>query len=384
MKLTTKNKIKNILVGILWAATGCAAVVLLVAAVKKKDATRCKGIEVNISGVSTNFFIDKQDVLKVIGTYTGTKPVGKPIDAFNLAAMESALKKDVWIQEAELFFDNNDKLRVEVEEREPVARVFTTGGGTFYIDKDITMLPLSEKFSARLPVFTGFPTDTKVLSKADSSLLRDIRNISMKLYSDSFLMAMIDQVDITTQRVFEMVPKIGGQVIVFGNATDLDAKFNKLLQFYKKVIMKTGWNRYSIINLQYKNQVVAKIRGKDDVSADSLRTRQMMEIIAANAVRYAEDTISRFKQDDKKDNDISIIQQSFQRDEPGDAGYEETPAQPVAKPQTKPVTAAPVKPAPKPVQKPAAEKKKTVMEKKKPVFKQQQKPKATMPSANEY
>ena len=383
MDVKTKNKIRNILVGIWWAATGCAAVVLLVAAVKKKDAKLCKGIEVNISGVSTNFFIDKQDVLKVISSFTGTKPIGKPMDAFNLAAMESALKKDVWIQEAELFFDNNDKLRVEVEEREPVARVFTTGGGTFYIDSSNMMLPLSEKFSARLPVFTGFPTDTKVLSKADSSLLRDIRNISMKLQSDSFLMAMIDQVDITVQRNFEMVPKIGGQVIIFGNASDLDAKFNKLLQFYKKVIMKTGWNRYSIINLQYKNQVVAKIRGKDDVSADSLRTRQMMEIIAANAAKYAEDTITRFKQDDKKNNDISMIQQSIQRDEPGDEGNDETPAQPVAVPQAKPVTAAPVKLAPKPVQKPAAVKKKAVTEKKKPVIKQQ-KPKATMPSANEY
>lgn len=383
MDVKTKNKIRNILVGIWWAATGCAAVVLLVAAVKKKDAKLCKGIEVNISGVSTNFFIDKQDVLKVISSFTGTKPIGKPMDAFNLAAMESALKKDVWIQEAELFFDNNDKLRVEVEEREPVARVFTTGGGTFYIDSSNMMLPLSEKFSARLPVFTGFPTDTKVLSKADSSLLRDIRNISMKLQSDSFLMAMIDQVDITVQRNFEMVPKIGGQVIIFGNASDLDAKFNKLLQFYKKVIMKTGWNRYSIINLQYKNQVVAKIRGKDDVSADSLRTRQMMEIIAANAAKYAEDTITRFKQDDKKNNDISMIQQSIQRDEPGDEGNDETPAQPVAVPQAKPVTAAPVKLATKPVQKPAAVKKKAVTEKKKPVIKQQ-KPKATMPSVNEY
>ena len=384
MNLITKNKIKNIVAGILWAATGCAAVVLLVAAVKKKDAKLCKGIEVNISGVSTNFFIDKQDVLKVIGSFTGTKPIGKPIDAFNLAAMESALKKDVWIQQAELFFDNNDKLRVEVEEREPVARVFTTGGGTFYIDSSNMMLPLSEKFSARLPVFTGFPTDTKVLSKADSSLLRDIRNISMKLQSDSFLMAMIDQVDITAQRNFEMVPKIGGQVIIFGNASELEAKFKKLQQFYKKVIMKTGWNRYSIINLQYKNQVVAKIRGKDDVSADSLRTRQMMEIIAANAAKYAEDTITRFKQDDKKNNDISMIQQSIQRDETGDEGNDEAPAQPVALPQAKPVTAAPVKMATKPIQKPAVTKKKPDTGKKKPVIKQQQKPKATMPSANEY
>ncbi|MBK6829168.1 MAG: hypothetical protein IPG86_20995 [Chitinophagaceae bacterium] len=75
--------------------------------------------------------------------------------------------------------------------------------------------------------------------------------------------------------------------------------------------MKMGWSRYSIINLQYKNQVVAKIRGADDVSADSLRTRQMMEIIAANAAKYAEDSTLNFKQDDRKNNDSSMIQHLY-------------------------------------------------------------------------
>jgi cell division protein FtsQ len=394
MQQVKRYSIKNILLTALWIAIGSAAVMLLVAAVKKKDEKLCRGIEINISGVSTNFFIDKNDVLKIIAAHTGSTTVGKPIEAFNLAAMEKALKKDVWIQEAELFFDNNEILQVAVEEREPVARIFTSGGNTFYIDSSNTMLPLSEKFSARLPVFTSFPSETKVLSKADSNLLNDIKKMSIRIQSDSFLMAMIDQVDITAQRNFELIPKLGGQVIVFGNATDLDGKFDKLLQFYKKVIMKMGWSRYSIINLQYKNQVVAKIRGADDVSADSLRTRQMMEIIAANAAKYAEDSTLNFKQDDRKNNDSSMIQQSIQRDEPGDNDggdvlpvqkpLQQAVTQPVVKPVVKPAVSAPVKPVVKTAAKPVQAKKPAVIIKKKPVEKQTQKPKAAMPVKNEY
>ena len=256
------------------------------------------------------------------------------------------------------------------------------------------MLPLSEKFSARLPVFTSFPSETKVLSKADSNLLNDIKKISIRIQSDSFLMAMIDQVDITAQRNFELIPKLGGQVIVFGNATDLDGKFDKLLQFYKKVIMKMGWSRYSIINLQYKNQVVAKIRGADDVSADSLRTRQMMEIIAANAAKYAEDSTLNFKQDDRKNNDSRMIQQSIQRDEPGDneggdvlpvqKPVQQAVTQPVAKPVVKPAVLAPVKPVVKTADKPVQAKKPAIINKKKPVEKKTQKLKAAMPVKNEY
>ncbi len=107
MQQVKRYSIKNILLTALWIAIGSAAVMLLVAAVKKKDEKLCRGIEINISGVSTNFFIDKNDVLKIIAAHTGSTTVGKPIEAFNLAAMEKALKKDVWIQE--LIKDTKEK-----------------------------------------------------------------------------------------------------------------------------------------------------------------------------------------------------------------------------------------------------------------------------------
>jgi|GEM_PF-6395206 len=40
------------------------------------------------------------------------------------------------------------------------------------------ILPLSEKFSARLPVFTGYPKSDAIQSTADSSLLRSVLLIS--------------------------------------------------------------------------------------------------------------------------------------------------------------------------------------------------------------
>lgn len=385
MENKKRYSIRNILLTTLWVVIGAGTVVFLVAAMQKKDTKQCKGIEINISGASNNFFIDKSDVQKIIAMYAGTNAIGRPIEHFNLVAMETALKKDVWIKNAELFFDNNEILQVSAEEREPVARIFTSGGSTFYIDSSNLMLPLSEKLSARVPVFTGFPSEAKILSKADSNLLNDIKNISIQIQQDSFLMAMIDQVDITAQRNFEMIPKLGNQVIVFGDGSDAANKFKKLQLFYKKVMMKMGWNRYSIINLQYKNQVVAKIKGKDDVSADSLRTKQMMEIIAVNAAKYADDSIHTVMQEDKKNNDSSMVQQSMQRDELGEISNtnEEPKPQgklmvPVEKPMLKPVA----KPVAKPVQKPAVKPatiKKPFITKPRPA---NAKPKILMPKKN--
>ncbi len=376
-----------------WVALGGATVFLLAAGIKNKEAHRCKGVEINIHGVSNNFFVDKKDILNAVTAMEKTNPVGKAIGTFNLKQLELQLEKDVWIKSAQLFFDNNEMLQVTVQEREPVARVFTTTGTTFYIDNELEMLPLSEKFSARLPVFTNFPSDKKVLSKADSSLLIDIKNISLAVQKDSFSMAMIDQVDITPQRSFEMVPKIGNQLIVFGDATDVDIKLSKLKMFYKEIMVKAGWNSYSVINVAYKNQVVAKRKGAEDVSADSLRTLQIMQMIAERAQSEANDSLQTIQVDNERNTvDSTMIQQSIQRDdqeEPG-AAANETPV-PATKPSGSPllINAKPVthstlravkkgtKPTVKPAQKPAVQKPAVIK-------KDLKQPKAVLGKKNEY
>ncbi len=372
----------------LWIALGGATIFLLASGIKSKGEHSCKGVEINIHGVSNNFFVDKKDILNSITASEAANPIGKATGSFNLKKLEAELQKNVWVKSAQLFFDNNEVLKVMVQEREPIARVFATSGTTFYIDNELTILPLSDKFSARLPVFTGFPSDKKVLSKGDSNLLGDVKTISLALQKDSFSMAMIEQVEITPQRMFEMIPKIGNQLIVFGDATDVKAKLEKLKLFYKEIMVKAGWNNYSVINVQYKNQVVAKRKGAEDFTADSLRTLQMMQLIAARTQQLANDSLQQIIQLDNNRNtvDSTMIQQSIQRDDNNEsAGVAGTAnavippqvavpvpgnAKPVAtKPEAKPV----VKPIIKPVQKPAA-----VM--KKPV----QKPKAAMPKQNDY
>ncbi len=300
----------------LWLLVGSACIMLLVSGVHSKDVKRCKGVEIDISGVSNNYFIDRNDVYAIIKNYGGDSTAKKTLASIDLRKIEIALEKDLWIKNAELFFDNNDYLKVFVEEREPVARVFTVSGNTFYIDSSCMMLPLSDKFSARLPIFTGFVSDVKILSKADSSLLNDVKNISLKISCDSFLMAMVDQVDITPAGNFEMIPKIGTQTIIFGDGTDIDAKFSKLKLFYQDVITKSGWNKYKSINLQFKNQVVAVIRGNEDIIADSLKAIAFLKYSEDDAARMSVDSSQKFLPDTYKNNaDSAMLRGSVQHDD---------------------------------------------------------------------
>jgi hypothetical protein len=138
---------------------------------------------------------------------------------------------------------DNEVLKVSIEEREPIARLFSTSGTSFYIDSMLFKLPLSDTYSAKVPVFTGFPSDKTILSELDSIILKQVKRLSMAIQKDSFHTAMIEQIDITPQLTFEFIPKIGNQLIQFGTATDIDAKLYKLKLFYKKVIAIESWNK---------------------------------------------------------------------------------------------------------------------------------------------
>jgi cell division protein FtsQ len=286
-----------------WIILISGTVVLLVAAITKRNNESCVSLDININGVQNNFFIAKKDVISILEKTNGGKLEKKPLHSINLSLMEAALQESKWIKNAELFFDNNNILVVKITEREPIARIFTASGSSFYMDSSLTRLPLSDKFSPRLPVFTDFPTDAILLSKEDSNLIKDIKALSEFINDNPFWMAQIDQIDITPERTFDLIPKLGDQVIHFGTGENHLEKFNNLLCFYKQVLTKIGWTHYSSISVQFKGQVVAVRRGSNEIKMDSLRSVEIMKSIIADAQKRTNDTANiQLKQSDDDDN----------------------------------------------------------------------------------
>lgn len=266
---------KKIVFGILWLLAGIGTIVLLGAAMQKKNNKPCAEIKIEIRGAAKHMFIDEKDVREILST-TGAI-TGNPIAALNLRAMESTVEKNPWVQNAEMFLDNNQVLEVRIDERQPVARVFTLDGSSFYLDSNSLRLPLSEKLSARVPVFTGFPSDKPVLSGPDSVLLHNVVKLGKYILADSFWMAQVAQVDITPQSNFEMVPVVGDHIVALGNADDIDKKFHRLYTFYQKAWLQNGINTYEKLDVQYDKQVVAIKKGAGKAWIDSARARDAMK-----------------------------------------------------------------------------------------------------------
>ncbi len=254
--MSWKSKIWKITLLSFWCLAGAGMIALLVAAVSRKNNEVCKGYEIRIHGASEQLFLEKSDIIEMLAANTSIQ--GEPVADLDLRKMEERLEHHAWIKSAQLFVDNNSILRINVEEREPIARVFTLGGNSFYIDSACEQLPLTEKIAVRLPVFTGFPSERLRLNKADKQLMQQVRDISVFINKDLFWSAQVAQVDITPQRNFEMVPEIGNHIIEFGDGNNVEDKFNRLMVFYKQVMSKAGLNIYERVNVEFARQVVGK------------------------------------------------------------------------------------------------------------------------------
>jgi len=246
---------------------------LLIAAIGKKNREDCADYTIAIKNSEENLFIDANDIRKLMKAGAGSEIKGKKISEINLKKLEQLLRENVWVRKAEMWFDNRNVLHVEVYEREPIARIFTAAGNTFYIDSTEKKLPLSDKLSARVPVFTGF-IDKKVYSAKDSLLLTDVKNMATYISNHPFWKSQVAQIDITPERTFELSPVIGNHLVKLGSGQDIEKKFNRLMIFYKQVLAQKGFDAYSTIDVQYNGQVVGTKRGSDKNKVDTVMLKR--------------------------------------------------------------------------------------------------------------
>jgi cell division protein FtsQ len=287
--VNAKTTIRKFLFVSLWLIIGAGMLTLLIAAIGKQHREQCRDYLINIRGAEKNFFMDTKDIRQLLMSATGGPIKGQPISAFKLHQLEQLLEDNIWIKDAELYFTNRDVLHVNITEQEPIARIFTTGGNSFYIDSLGRRMPLSDKLSARVPVFTGFP-EKKTLTKKDSLLLQDVKTTASFIINDSFWMAQVAQIDITPERNFEMIPVVGDHIVRLGNAEDMDQKFHRLFVFYLQVLSKTGFNKYKVLDVQYAGQVVAS-KQTGNTKVDSVQLKKNVDKLLKQAQESEEDAM---------------------------------------------------------------------------------------------
>jgi len=223
--------------------------------------------QVEISGDSSVHFISEDEVLQML-TDKGIPHKNVEKGDINLLDAEAVLKQHPAILSADVYFTVDDHFRIDIHQREPVLRIIDVLGESYYIDGEGNFMPLIERYTARVPVATGYITDrfhhlnTNIASimKNDSlagiAITDDLYQVVMAINKDTFLNAQIDQIYVRADRDIELIPRLGPQSILIGDATGLDDKLERLHLFFTKGLPQAGWNAYGTVNLKFNNQII--------------------------------------------------------------------------------------------------------------------------------
>lgn len=265
MKLSTKK----ILIIVLWIIGLSGLVASLAFASKKEKTIISENMSVTVSNTEDNSFIDEEDV-KAFFKDRKDSILNTQLKNINVTNLEKALNSHPVIENADVAVEINGDVTIDVTQRKPLVRVLNAFGESYYIDDKSKLMPLNDNYTARVIIATGNITETyaqryqfsanqiarnELFSKV--SMLDDIYNISNYIAKDSVLTSLIHQINVTNDYELELYPSIGNHKIIFGKAINIDEKFNRLKKFYTEGLNKTdGWNKYSTINIKYKNQVV--------------------------------------------------------------------------------------------------------------------------------
>lgn len=190
-------------------------------------------------------FVTRETVNKLLIQSTDSV-TGAIKENLALNTMESRVNAHPIIKNADVYVTVSGQLGVTVKQRKPIARL--NGETSFYLDQTGEEMPLSDNFSAHVPLVSG-------VGKKEMS---EIFELATFLKADPFLTEHV--VGISRRRAgdYVLTARMLDYKIVLGAVDRLEAKFNNYKAFYQKAVKDKTLDNYKAINLKYKNQVVCE------------------------------------------------------------------------------------------------------------------------------
>ena len=243
----------------------------------------CYNVQVKIKGDPEAMFVSEEEIMEKYQTFCVEESNEQDLD---IKEIEKSINAIPAVYKSDIYKNVNGSVQIEVELKTVIGRVINKSGNSYYIDSHGTMMPVVEGRPARVCIITGEIAETYNAtpyyleddSLAAKSVIDDIYRMLNFIHKDKFWEAQIEQIYVTADKKFILVPKVGMHEIMFGEAQHIEGKFKKLELFYQSGIHRVGWEKYSTIDIQYKGQIIGIGQGEAiiPVAADSTASEQSL------------------------------------------------------------------------------------------------------------
>lgn len=280
---------------------GLSAFAMLSAA-RVQDARRVRELEVQIENEEQYRFVNKEQVIRQLFTDRHLNIRRLSLAKADLHGMERILSTNPWIGNAEVFLDNTRTLHIHVTQRVPQLRLFTRKGASFYMDDSLCLLPVSDEHTQYELLFVNVPD--LGADSVSTEYKKAMLHIARAVKRDSFWQAQTSEIIVNALNDFEIVPVLGTHKIRLGAPDRLKEKLENVFAFYQDVLNKVGWNRYTLLDARFSNQIVASpsLPWKAPVDRALTNMNWVQTIVGdvskaeASAMNIAQDTIKTSRQ----------------------------------------------------------------------------------------
>lgn len=262
------KKIKYI---ILWSFIAIYILATLGFVADRQHRLVCNSVEVHIVDSMRNSFVFKKNIMNLL-QQKGINLIGKNFGQIDLENLEILINSYPPVEKAEVYKTSDGRLVIDIQQRSPILRVIDMNNDSYYLDEKGLLMKLSGNYASNViiangNIHTGVPINNSinVLSLEEKAhgkrvMLAELYKVAKFITNDKFWDAQIEQIFVNASGDFELIPRVGAHVIIFGDNTDCEEKFSNLMSFYKNGLPVAGWNTYATINLKYKGQVICTKR----------------------------------------------------------------------------------------------------------------------------
>jgi len=227
----------------------------------------CGGIVIDIIDSSDYHFVTKRQLLN-LANGNSVRIAGKPVKEVSASSIENRISVLRELKIAEVYTGIDGIVHIYVEQRNPVMRVMPDDGGDYFVDEEGVVVRRRNLYNPRLHIVEGNVNISAAMlngisvldTSIKNSILKDIFRLVNYINSDKFWSAQIDQIYVDKNDEIDLIPRVGNHQIHLGTTENLKGKLRNLEVFYDKVLPEVGWNKYSTINLAFKDQIVCKKR----------------------------------------------------------------------------------------------------------------------------
>ncbi|UOK42714.1 MULTISPECIES: cell division protein FtsQ/DivIB [Flavobacterium] len=211
---------------------------------KRNEERKLVKTEVKFAGENMPFVTDEMVNNLLIQNFSSVTSIRK--DKVDLNRLERELDEHEMIADAQVYATVDGTLKALVTQKTPIARV-SNERSSYYIDYEGNKMPLSDNFSARVPLVFG---------EINEENRKGLTEVFQKIHDDDFLKKNITGAKILESGSLLMTNRNYDYGILFGKAINVDKKFNNYKAFFQHAMKDTLIGEYKMINLKFTQQVV--------------------------------------------------------------------------------------------------------------------------------